>query len=164
MLMDTTVASPSPSIVVVQGAYDSFFSPDGGELVYSQGDEQRERELYSDLGARLFEVVQPTSLAVNDQFDAWSSFQSLVREWKAQRGPTSSITEAVLCPAYQRIIGMGKMTVPLILRQLRTEGSNPDQWFWALRAITGANPVDDADHGDYVGMARAWLEWGEHEA
>ena len=34
---------------------------------------------------------------------------------------------------YQRIIGMGLPVVPLILEELERE---PDQWFWALEAIT----------------------------
>ena len=38
---------------------------------------------------------------------------------------------AMLKP-YQRIVGMG-LSVPLILEELRRE---PDQWFWALEAIT----------------------------
>jgi hypothetical protein len=73
----------------------------------------------------------------------------------------SSITEAVLCPAYQSLIGMGEEAVAFILSQLESEGTEPDQWFWALRAITGADPVEESDRGNYLRMAQSWLEWGK---
>lgn len=88
-------------------------------------------------------------------------FQRLAAEWKMQRGVSSSITEGALCPAYQRIIEMGQPAVPLLLRQLEAEGNDPDQWFWALRAITGCQPVPEEDFGNFLKMARCWLEWGE---
>jgi hypothetical protein len=64
--------------------------------------------------------------------------------------------QAVLKP-YQRIIGMGLPVVPLILEELRRE---PDQWFWALEAITDENPVPAEDAGNVRAMADAWIEWG----
>lgn len=73
----------------------------------------------------------------------------------------SSITEMTVCPAYLGIIGMGQDAVPLLIEQIRTEGDDPDQWFVALRIITGADPVDDENRGDSVKMAQAWLEWAE---
>ena len=30
-----------------------------------------------------------------------------------------------------------------------------------LRAITGIDPVREADRGDYVAMARSWIEWAK---
>jgi hypothetical protein len=64
---------------------------------------------------------------------------------------------AMLRP-YQRIIGMGMPAVPLILDELRRQ---PDQWFWALEAITEENPVPPEAAGIVAEMARAWIEWGE---
>lgn len=90
-------------------------------------------------------------------------FQRLVKEWKVQRGFSSSITEGALCPAYQKIIGMGQPAVPLILGQLEAEGDDPDQWFWALNAITGRQPVREEEQGDFVKMAHIWLGWGRHK-
>jgi len=91
----------------------------------------------------------------------WMKFQELVAQWQKERGARSSITAISMMPTYQRIIGMGEDAVPLILKQLRSEGDQPDQWFWALQAITGANPVDPEDRGDFPKMAQAWLKWGE---
>jgi len=104
------------------------------------------------------EATLPT-LPIED----WLKFQSLVAEWQAQRGATSSTTEAAICQAYQSIIGMGKVAVQFILKQLESEGDDPDQWFWALTAITGANPESAEDRGDYVKMAASWFEWAKNQ-
>jgi hypothetical protein len=87
-------------------------------------------------------------------------FDNYVLQWKKERSATSSITSMALSPAYQQIIGMGEPAIPLILSQLRLEGDQPDMWFWALQALTGADPVREEDRGDMVAMAKAWLEWG----
>jgi len=90
-------------------------------------------------------------------------FQALVKQWQSEKGASSSITEMSMLPAYQKIIGMGEDAIPLILAQLKSEGDEPDQWFWALRSITDANPVKPEDRGDFQAMARAWLIWGDKE-
>jgi hypothetical protein len=92
----------------------------------------------------------------------WLKFQNLVKQWRDERGARSSITETVMIPAYQKIIGMGETALPLILAQLRSEGDEPDQWFWALRAITEANPIKPEDQGNFQKMAQAWLQWAEN--
>ncbi len=86
-----------------------------------------------------------------------SKFIRLRDEWKAQRGPESSTQRLAMHPAYQKIIGMGPDVVPLLLRELECD---LDSWFWALRAITEADPVPPEARGDGEAMARAWLEWG----
>jgi hypothetical protein len=63
---------------------------------------------------------------------------------------------AMLKP-YQRIIGMGWLAVPLILDELRRE---PDQWFWALEAITEENPVPPDASGYVRRTAEVWINWG----
>ncbi|HZL25529.1 MAG TPA: hypothetical protein VFC39_03265 [Acidobacteriaceae bacterium] len=93
----------------------------------------------------------------------WIKFQDLARQWRAQRGATSSITQMAMLPAYQKIIGMGQEAIPLILAQLRSETHDPDQWFWALRSLTDANPVRPEDQGNFSKMAVAWINWGERE-
>ena len=60
--------------------------------------------------------------------------------------------------AYQSIIGMGPAAVPLLLRELE---SNLDNWFWALKAITEADPVPESIRGDGAAMAQAWLAWAK---
>ena len=62
-----------------------------------------------------------------------------------------------MLPAYQQIIGMGLDALPLILRELQQEA---DHWFWALRAITGIDPVPKSSAGKIEEMRDAWLAWG----
>src|SRR3989442_626265 len=60
-------------------------------------------------------------------------FLELASKWRETHPFSSSDTDMVLDPSYQEIIGMGYPALPLILRELQKE---PDNWFWALRAIT----------------------------
>jgi hypothetical protein len=53
---------------------------------------------------------------------------------------------------------MGPTVVPDILRELKRE---EDHWFWALRAITGENPVAPEYAGNLEEMAKAWIAWGQ---
>jgi hypothetical protein len=89
----------------------------------------------------------------------WTKFQSLKGRWLKERGARSSITEVAMSPSYQRIIAMGPCVVPMILREMQCEGDDPDQWFWALQALTGADPITDEIRGDYFLMSKAWLAW-----
>jgi hypothetical protein len=73
----------------------------------------------------------------------------------------SSISGMSTLTPYRRIIGMGETAVPWILSQLRSEGDEPDQWFWALQSITGSNPVKPEDQGNFLAMAKAWIHWGQ---
>ena len=86
-------------------------------------------------------------------------FKELTRKWHEERGATSSTQDILLSHAYQSIIGMGPKAVPLILAQMESEGDDPDQWFWALQVLTGANPVSEDDEGDFQAMARTWIGW-----
>jgi uncharacterized protein (DUF433 family) len=85
-------------------------------------------------------------------------FHRLVREWKAGRGPTSSVTRMAAHPAYRQIIGMGEVAVPLLLDELERQ---PDHWFLALHELTGADPVPKESRGKLREMAAAWLRWGD---
>lgn len=109
---------------------------------------------YVGTGLRALLVADPTT-------KNWFKFQALATQWKRDRGSMSSVTQAAMMEPYQKIIGMGEDAVPLILAQLESEGEDPDQWFWALRAITGENPVQPEDQGDFRKMARAWFQWRE---
>jgi hypothetical protein len=84
-------------------------------------------------------------------------FQRLTTDWKRATGHLSRIDQIVLHPAYQQIIGMGAEVVPLILRELERD---EDYWFWALRSITGADPVPAGRKASVHEVARAWLAWG----
>lgn len=100
--------------------------------------------------------VQPVTIGQ----DLREQFARLARAWKEDTRYLSSTTEMATHPAYQRIIGMGHDAIPLILAELRRE---PHQWFWALRAITGEDPVSQTDKGRVRQMASAWVEWGKQK-
>src|SRR5947209_5156264 len=84
-------------------------------------------------------------------------FATLAARWYEESAPLSSVSQMAMLPAYQEIIGMGREAVPLLLRELQKE---PGHWFWALRAITGEDPIPPDSHGNVREMAAAWLGWG----
>ena len=86
-------------------------------------------------------------------------FTDLATQWSQETGYHSNMTKRAMHPAYQQIIGMGPAVVPLILDEFR-RGSVED-WFWALTAITGENPITEAIAGHVPRMADAWIAWGE---
>jgi hypothetical protein len=102
-------------------------------------------------------------LFTDSKVQAWLKFRRLVSGWHTERGAASSITATAMCDAYQKIIGMGPDVIPLIVAQMRSEGDEPDQWFWALQVLTGVDPIADEDRGDYAKMAASWIEWAETE-
>jgi excisionase family DNA binding protein len=85
------------------------------------------------------------------------TFDQFAQQWRDETQFMSSITDIVMHPAYQRIVGMGPAVIPYLLRELERR---PEQWFWALRAITGADPVTPEERGKVRAMAEAWLRWG----
>ena len=82
-------------------------------------------------------------------------FNQLATQWYRETRKLSSVHQIVLHPAYQKIIGMGKDALPLILRELkRTRG----HWLWALAMITRG---DQGKPGQTFRQAvDAWLAWG----
>ncbi len=68
------------------------------------------------------------------------------------------MTDMILHPAYQQIIGLGRGALPLILEELAQQ---PNYWFWALFAISGEDPVNVEDQSDLEKMTAAWLNWGK---
>ena len=87
-------------------------------------------------------------------------FKKLANTWKSETELFSKISKRVMHPAYQKIIGMGEAAIPLILNDLAKHG--PDDWFWALTAITDANPIGEAQAGNMAAMTEAWLQWGRN--
>ena len=93
--------------------------------------------------------------------DAADRFRRLADEWKEKSKHLSNTAQMVMLRPYQRIIGMGREALPYIFEELRRE---PDQWFWALEAITEENPVPAEAAGKVRLMAQAWIEWEKRRA
>jgi hypothetical protein len=87
-----------------------------------------------------------------------AEFNRLAEEWRTETRMLSLVTHKSMHPTYQRIIGMGKPVIPLILQDIQQK---PDHWFWALRAITGENPVKPEQVGRMKLMAQAWIQWAK---
>jgi len=86
-----------------------------------------------------------------------SDFMKLANQWRSETKYMSVMSDIISHSAYQKIISMGKDVVPLILEELRKE---PEHWFWALKSITGDNPIKSEDRGRLNKMTEAWLDWG----
>jgi hypothetical protein len=85
-------------------------------------------------------------------------FEELAGNWLKSTAMLSSLEKKVLHKDYQRIIGIGKPALPLILSEMRRR---PGHWFWALDAITKGK-VNPAEHCETLTEATAaWIQWGE---
>src|SRR5262245_64070703 len=105
-------------------------------------------------------MTAPLSPAFPARATPRERFGRLASEWKEQSRHLSNTAQMAMLRPYQKIIGMGWDAVPLILAELQRE---PDQWFWALEAITDENPVPAEDAGKVRLMAQAWVEWGKQQ-
>ncbi len=87
-------------------------------------------------------------------------FFTLKAQWENETVMLSSATEIAMHPAYQKIIGMGDTAIPFILNEMQKK---PGHWFWALKSITGEDPVLPEQRGRVGEMTEAWLHWGKDE-
>ena len=94
------------------------------------------------------DTVPSLSTATQDKFG------ELAAQWREETRGLSSLERVYMNAAYQKIIGMGSVALPMIFRELRERSG---RWFWALTAITGDDPAKGT-----VRMSdarRAWLGW-----
>lgn len=96
--------------------------------------------------------LSASSLRINPR----QRFFALAQEWHAATDHLSSPSQIAMHPAYQRIIGMGVSAIPFIFEDLSQRGG---QWYWALRAITGASPVPSDASRRSRDVKKAWLRW-----
>ena len=87
-----------------------------------------------------------------------ADFQSLADEWLEHRPKGVDVHQMVRHPAYQGIIDTGSEAVPWLLQRL---AQRPDHWFYALKQITNANPVQPEHQGNIKAMAEDWIAWGK---
>lgn len=90
----------------------------------------------------------------------YEKFQRLLAEWREQAAPLPSAAAMAMLPSYQKIIGMGEPALPLILKELK---DRPAHLFWALKAISGVDPVPPEDRGRIDKMIEAWINWGRQK-
>jgi len=107
------------------------------------------------LDDKLFVIV------LNDQDELEESrgkrFKALADAWHTETDFLSSPTRRKSHKAYRKILSMGILAIPYILRDLNERGGD---WYEALVDITGANPVTPGIQGNVPAMKKAWTEWG----
>ncbi len=113
-------------------------------------------------------VVEPGALEHDKAERLSRKFKQFVGQWRQERGSMSSIDDMSMLTPYENIIGMGLDALPLIFAQLKEEGDEPDQWFWALHTISEANDltppeVKPEDQGNFRKMAQAWFAWAKDQ-
>jgi hypothetical protein len=99
------------------------------------------------------------NLPVFGESDVAEKFESLVAEWRNDTLLLSSMSRKLMHPAYLRIIGLGPVVLPLLLRELE---ERPSYWFSALSAISGSDPVPDSASFDEA--VEIWLAWGREQS
>jgi hypothetical protein len=85
-------------------------------------------------------------------------FNSLKYLWLEETKYSSNIYYTTKHPAYLKIIQLGKDVLPLILKDLSESNTH---WFFALREISGANPIQNEHLGNIQEMTNDWLVWGK---
>ena len=86
-------------------------------------------------------------------------FRELVERWTSETRFVSALSEIEQHDALQRIIGMGKSVIPLILQEL---DRNPSWLLMALDALVDNPPdLDECSQGGVLESTQAWIEWGK---
>jgi len=108
-----------------------------------------------DIPTNTVTVVSSRIIPIPTAEDA-EKFTRLASQWREETRALSSDSDIVANFKYHQIMGMGERALPLIFEEMEAHGG---RWFWALRAITGENPVRPEDRGNVRRMTEAWLEW-----
>lgn len=87
-------------------------------------------------------------------------FITLAEWWHEATDAISSPSRITSHNAYLKIIALGGLAVPLILRDLLERGGD---WYLALRILTDANPVPPQHEGYAELMDEDWLNWGREQ-
>ena len=97
-----------------------------------------------------------------------ATFNELAEQIRRDTGFSSHIADRVKHPAYQEVVGMGEVVLPLIFRYM--EEGKGGFWFHPLSAITGADPtpLPRGINEDFVAlnipeMEQAWLAWARQQ-
>lgn len=89
-------------------------------------------------------------------------FERLVNQIHKDTRFSSNMQTTFLHPDYQKIIGMGKVALPLIFENMKY--NNPHVfWYHALRQITNEDPVDKKLWGNVRAMDDCWLKWWQEK-
>lgn len=85
-------------------------------------------------------------------------FHRLAAIWRMDTIHISDVRERCFHPAYQQIISLGEEALPLIFEELAVA---PDDWFTALKAITGVDPIPVEFQSNFEETVNGWLAWAK---
>lgn len=91
----------------------------------------------------------------NEEF---KKFLTLKNKWKSETCYFSSSISIFNNSAYREIINLGSKSIPWIIRELK---KTDDHWFFALKEITGVNPVNPINYGIIPKMKEDWVNWAK---
>jgi hypothetical protein len=100
--------------------------------------------------------VQAIAGEVDGTQDEMIEMRRLADAWKQENMFVSSLSQKIMHPAYQKLIGFGEKALPFIVGELRNSGG---YWFWALSSISREDPVPEEVRGNFPAMKQAWLDW-----
>lgn len=89
-------------------------------------------------------------------------FNQLATKWKDETGIYSTTFHKVANDAYLDIIGMGKVVVPFILKDMQSLYGTA-HWHSALKALVKENPVPEENLTKNRKIKEAWIEWGKRK-
>jgi|GEM_PF-1979238 len=87
-----------------------------------------------------------------------AKFRKLAKQWVHDTEGISIHSRAIMHRAYQQIIAMGPIAIPLLLEALRDQ---PDHWMWALSVLSDEDPARNAR--TFRQARAAWLRWGDEK-
>ena len=82
-------------------------------------------------------------------------FEALSSVWHRDTDRLSSLARKFDHPSYRAVLARGKEAVPFILREIERQ---PGHWHYALRTLTGADPVPPG--ATATEACQRWVAWG----
>jgi hypothetical protein len=109
-----------------------------------------------------FFIPARVTVATKDGDAIEREFLRHARKWRRDTKHLSSPVDRYLHPSYARIIAITAAAGQAGLRVMLTDlQEHQNDWFYALRSITGQNPVTSSMAGDVPRMIQAWIKWGQ---
>ena len=143
-----------------RGVYETMRNSEDHALILSESEQAPFRgRLKSLMSTRSIHLWGRARLVFTEHERFEAEFAALAERWLADTAHVSSLSQIVMHPAYQQIIGMGRDALVPILKWMRQ--GRPGYWFWALETIARETPVTAEMAGRIKEMKRAWIAWGE---
>lgn len=108
------------------------------------------------------DVFKGTSIVISRHYKTveFKNFLRLKNRWLDDVKFSSNSNVIYNNDAYKKIIGLGKKSIPWIIRDLKRTNAH---WFNALSQISGENPIQSEHAGIVKKMAEDWILWAENK-